>query len=338
MPQCPKAGRLALYPEIEPYDHGLLDVANGNLVYWEICGNPRGKPAVVLHGGPGSGCTAWHRRLFDPGAYRIVLFDQRNCGRSTPHASDPAVNLANNTTARLIEDIDQVRENLGLDRWLVLGGSWGCTLALAYAEQQSHRVSELVLFGITTGRRAEFEWLFRGGVASFFPEQWQRLTDALPQAERDGDIVEAYHRLLHDSDPTVRERAAHEWCVWESATPAWPPSDGLAPRFADPKFRLAFARLVTHYVRQDAWIDDGSLLVNAGALADIPGVLINGRFDFQSPIGNAWLLKRAWPAAELVIVDNAGHAADTTAITEELLRATDRFAPSTRTKRGANAH
>jgi len=315
-----------LYPEIEPYEQGMLDAGDGNLVYWETCGNPRGKPAVVLHGGPGSGCTEWHRRLFDPGAYRVVLFDQRNCGRSTPHASEPDINLATNTTSNLIADIELLRQHLEIDRWLVFGGSWGSTLALAYAEQHPHRVTELVLFGVTTGRRAEFDWLFRGGVARFFPEQWERLLVALPPADREGDIVEAYHRLLHDPDPAVRERAAFEWCMWESATPAWPPVPGLARRFKHPPFALAFARLVTHYVCHDSWIEDGSLLRDAALLSNIPGVLINGRFDFQSPIANAWELKRAWPPAGLVIVDDAGHAADNAAISRELIRATDRLA------------
>jgi proline iminopeptidase len=315
-----------LYPEIQPYGHGMLDVGDGNLVYWETCGNPGGKPALVLHGGPGSGCTAWHRRLFDPGAYRIVLFDQRNCGRSRPHASEPDIDLTSNATPALIPDIELLRCRLDVERWLVIGGSWGSTLALAYAERYPDRVSELVLFGITTGRRAEFDWLFRGGVAAFFPEHWERLRAALPDSERDSDVVEAYHRLLHDPDPRVRERAAYEWCLWESATPAWPPVNGLAPRFNDEKFRMAFARLVTHYVRRDAWIEDGSLLRDAGRLGGIPGIMVNGRFDFQAPIANAWALKRAWPRAELVIVDDAGHAADNTGITQELVRATDRFA------------
>ena len=315
-----------LYPKLEPYEHGMLEAGDGHLVYWEACGNPQGKPAVVLHGGPGSGCTAWHRRLFDPAAYRIVLFDQRNCGRSTPHASDHKVDLATNTTAHLIADLERLSDRLDIERWLVLGGSWGCTLALAYAEQYPDRVTELVLFGVTTGRRAEFDWLFRGGVAAFFPEQWERLSAALPASERESDVVEAYHRLFNDPDPTVRERAAFEWCLWESATPTWPPVSGLAPRFNDEKFRMAFARLVTHYVRHNAWIEDGSLLRDAPRLVDIPGILVNGRFDFQSPIGNAWELKRAWPRAELVIVDDAGHAADKAGITQELVRATDQFA------------
>jgi len=315
-----------LYPEIEPYERGLLEVGHGNLVYWETCGNPRGKPAVVLHGGPGSGCTEWHRRLFDPSAYRVVLFDQRGCGRSTPHASEPDIDLASNTTSNLIADIESLRQRLDVERWLVFGGSWGSTLALAYAERYPDRVTEMILFGVTTGRRAEFDWLFRGGVAVFFPEQWERLRAALPVAERDGDVVEAYHRLLHDPDLTVRQRAALEWCLWESATPAWPPTRGLARRFTDRTFALAFARLVTHYVRHDAWIEDGSLLQDAASLDDIPGILVNGRFDFQAPIGNAWEIKRLWPRAELVIVDDAGHAGDNAGIAQELICATDRFA------------
>ena len=315
-----------LYPELQPYEHGMLEVADGNVVYWETCGNPYGKPAVVLHGGPGSGCSEWHRRLFDPTAYRVVLFDQRGCGRSTPHASAPDTDLASNNTSNLIADIELLRQHLDVDRWLVLGGSWGSTLALAYAERYPDRVTEMILFGVTTGRRAEFDWLFRGGVAVFFPEQWERLRAALPVAERDGNVVDAYHRLLHDPDPTVRRRAALEWCMWESATPAWPPTRGLASRFTNnPTFAMAFARLVTHYVRHGAWIEDGSLLRNAGSLVDVPGIMVNGRFDFQAPIGNAWELKRVWPRAELVIVDDAGHAADNAGITQELIRATDRF-------------
>ena len=315
-----------LYPEIKPHEHDMLEVGDGNLVYWETCGNPRGKPAVVLHGGPGSGCTEWHRRLFDPTAYRVVLFDQRGCGRSTPHASEPDTDLASNITSNLIADIELLRQHLDAERWLVFGGSWGSTLALAYAERYPARVTEMILFGVTTGRRKELDWLFRGGVAVFFPEQWERLRTAVPVAERDGDLVEAYHRLLHDPDPAVRRRAAFEWCMWESVTPAWPPTRGLARRFTDPTFAMAFARLVTHYVRHDAWIEDESLLRDADVLVDIPGILVNGRFDFQAPIANAWELKRVWPRAELVIVDDAGHSPDNPGVTQALIRATDHFA------------
>jgi len=315
-----------MYPAIEPNDHGLLDVGDGNLVYWETCGNPSGKPAVVLHGGPGSGCTPWHRRLFDPSAYRVVLFDQRHCGRSAPHASVPQVELASNTTAHLISDIERLRGHLNIEHWLVLGGWRGCTLALAYAEQHPERVTEMVLFGVTTGRRAESDWLFRGGLARFFPEQWERFISAVSPDHRAADIVGAYHRLLVDADPAARERAAHEWCLWESATLSWPPSSELAPRFRDPKYAVAFARIVTHYVMHSAWIEDGAPLRDAARLASIPAVLINGRFDLQAPLENAWQLKRAWPEAELIIVDHAGHAADHKGIAQEIVRATDRFA------------
>jgi proline iminopeptidase len=315
-----------LFPAIEPHEHGLLDVGDGNRVYWETCGSPRGKPAIVLHGGPGSGCTPWHRRLFDPSAYRIVLFDQRNCGRSTPHASAPDTDLASNNTANLIADIERIREHLRVERWLVLGGSWGSTLALAYAERYSERVTEIILFGVTTGRHKEFDWLFRGGVSDLFPEEWKRLRDAVPPALCDRDIIEAYCALLDDPDASIREQAALAWCTWESATPAWPPAHGLSPRFRDPAFRMAFGRIVTHYVRNYAWLEDGSILRDAAALADIPGIMVNGRFDLQAPIGWAYDLKRAWPRAKLVIVDNAGHDASTASITAELLRATNDLA------------
>ncbi len=318
-----------LYPAIEPHAHGLLEVGDGNEVYWETCGNPGGKTAIVLHGGPGSGCTPWHRRLFDPAAWRVVLFDQRNCGRSTPHASSPDTDLSSNNTGNLIADIERLREYLAIDRWLVLGGSWGSTLALAYAERYPHRVSEIILFGVTTGRRKEFDWWFRGGAAAMFPVQWERLREALPQADREGDIVEAYYRRLNHrdpGDPEIRREAALAWCAWESATLAWPPTHSLAPRFTDPDFAISFARIVTHYVHHNAWLEDGILLRGADALADIPGVMVNGRFDFQAPIGWAWELHRVWPRAKLVIVDDAEHDASNAGITRELIRATDAFA------------
>jgi proline iminopeptidase len=315
-----------LYPAIEPYEHGMLEVGDGHRMHWEACGNPRGRAAVVLHGGPGSGCTPWHRRLFDPYAYRVVLFDQRNCGRSTPHASAPDVDLASNNTANLIADIERLREHLRIERWLVLGGSWGSTLALAYAERFPNRVTEIILFGVTTGRRKEFDWSFRGGLADLFPEDWERLRDAVPAALRDGDIIEAFSRLLHDPDPAIRNQAALAWCTWESATPAWPPAEGLSPRFRDPAFRMAFARIVTHYVQHYAWLEDGALLRDARAIADIPGIMVNGRFDLQAPIGWAYDLKRVWPRAKLVIVDNAGHDASNSSIAGQLVRATDEFA------------
>lgn len=313
-----------LYPEIEPYAHGMIDTGDGNRVYWETSGNPLGKPALVVHGGPGSGCSPWFRRLFDPAAYRIVLFDQRNCGRSLPHAGDADTDLTANTTQRLVGDMEALRESLAIDRWLVLGGSWGSTLSLAYAESHSQHVSEMVLFEVTTGRHSELEWSFRGGLSLFFPEGWATLVDALPPEYGSGDVVESYARWLADADPETRRRAAHAWCMWESATPHWPPKTGLDERFEDPAYAMAFARIVTHFVRHDLFLEDAVLLRNAGVLADIPCVLINGRFDFQAPIANAWALQRVWPQASLVIVDDAGHAADARTA-REIIRATDAF-------------
>jgi proline iminopeptidase len=315
-----------LYPEIEPHASGMLGVGDGNSIYWEVCGNPEGKPAVVLHGGPGSGCAQFFRRFFDPAAYRIVLFDQRNCGRSVPHASDPEADLASNTTQHLIRDIEMLRTHLNIDRWLLLGTSWGSTLGLAYAEQHPANVAEMILFGVTTGRHAEWDWTFRGGLALFFPQQWEQLCAAVGCSPRDGQaVIEAYVRLLHDPDRTDRERVAEAWCLWESATPDWPPTTGLASRFRDPDYAVAFARIVTHYAMHNGWLEDGLLVRNATVLADTPAVLINGRFDLQAPIGNAWALREAWPGAELVIVGEAGHGAPV-GVTAEVVRATQLFA------------
>jgi proline iminopeptidase len=313
-----------LYPEIEPCTKDMLDVGGGDLVYWEVCGNPSGKSAILLHGGPGSGCTPWHRRLFDPAAYRIVLFDQRGCGRSRPHAGLPETGLSRNNTENLISDIELLRAHLHIERWLVLGGSWGSALALAYAEQFPASVTELILFGVTTGRREEFDWLFRDGLGMLFPEEWERRRNALPVADRDGDIIEAYCRLLRDSDPAVRERIALAWCLWECATADWPPVSGLAARFQDAPFAMAYARLVTHYVYHDGWLGDGRVLSEVGRLAEIPSVLVNGRFDFQAPLATAWKLHRLMPRSDLVIINDAGHAAGNPSITQEF-RATDRF-------------
>jgi len=318
-------GSSPLYPEINPYVHGNLEVGAGNRIYWECCGTPSGKPAVVLHGGPGSGCSPWMRQLFAPNAYCVVLFDQRNCGRSTPNASVDVIDLANNTTEHLIHDIEQLRSHLGIQRWLVLGGSWGSALALAYAETHPECVTEMILFGVTTGQRSEFDWAFRGGLARLFPQQWERLLNGLPHGNREGDIVEAYRECLNSPDPSISEQAALEWCMWESATPAWPPLPGLAKRFADPDYRLAFARIVTHYVSNNAWLEDGILLRNCHRIRETPGVLINGRFDFQSTLLNAWQLKRAWETSDLVVVNNAGHWGDR-GVFAEIIRATDRFA------------
>jgi proline iminopeptidase len=309
------------FPEIEPYEHGMLDVGDGNLVYWEVSGNPRGKPAVVLHGGPGAGCSAGPRRDFDPAVYRIVLFDQRNCGRSTPSAADPATDLSGNTTAALIADLEALRVHLGVDRWLVLGTSWGTTLALAYAEAHPDRVSEMVLVAVGTTTHREVEWITRD-MGRIWPEAWARFRDGVPEDQREGNLAAAYHRLLESPDPAVREAAARDWCAWEdvhvSLDPAWAPS----PRFRDPEFRATFARLVTRYWAAAAFLPDGQLLREVGRLAGIPAVLITGRRDVSGPVDIAWNLHRAWPGSELVVIEEGGHG---TGAMEHVLGAVARF-------------
>jgi proline iminopeptidase len=314
----------ALYPHIEPYDAGMLDVGDGNRVYYEQCGNPSGVAAIVLHGGPGSGCTPRHRRLFDPARYRIVLFDQRNCGRSVPHASDPRTSLRANTTRHLIADIEQLRMMLGVDRWLVYGNSWGSTLALAYAETHPDAVSAIVVLAVTMTRPSEIDWLYHGA-ARFHPDAWDRFRAGAGAADGDGDLVAAYYALLQDEDPSVRERAAADWCAWEDAVVALDPDAPPNPRYADPRFRLAFARIVTHYFHHRAWLEDGALLHDATRLADIRGILIHGRLDLGSPLVTAWELARAWPGSELVVV-NAGHLNTDEGMSEAVVAATDHFA------------
>ena len=248
-----------LYPSIEPYDHGMLDVGGGHLIYWEMCGNPDGKTALVLHGGPGSGSSATARRYFDPALYRIVLFDQRGAGRSTPHASTPGVDLSTNTTPHLLADIERLRQHLNIKDWLILGGSWGSTLALAYAQQHPQRVTALILNSIATTTPEEIDWITRG-VGAFVPEQWERFRDGVPATERDGSLVAAYHRLLMHPDPAIHEKAARDWCDWEMAIVAIHPSHKPNPRWERPKFRLGFARLVTHYWGHNGWLEPGALL------------------------------------------------------------------------------
>ncbi len=311
------------FPAIEPYDHGMLDVGDDNSIYWETCGNPAGQPAVVLHGGPGSGCSAGSRRLFNPATYRVVLFDQRGCGRSTPHASDPAVDLAINTTHHLIADIERLRRHLGIDRWLVFGGSWGSTLGLAYAEQHPMHVSAAILVSVVTTTKREVEWVTRD-MGRIFPEEWQRFRDAVPEAERDGSLVDAYSRLLEGFDPVARERAAQAWCAWEDVHVSLQPGFTPQARYNDPIFRYAFARLVTHFWRHAAWIEDGALLRDAPTLAGIPGVLIHGRLDISAPADIPWNITQRWPGSELILLEGAGHGGGS-GMTEAILAATERL-------------
>ena len=295
------------YPPVEPYEHGLLDVGDGNEVYWEVCGSADGKAAVVVHGGPGSGCGTGSRRYFDPERYRVVLFDQRGCGRSTPHASDPATDMSVNTTEHLLADMERLREHLGIERWLLYGGSWGSTLILAYAERHPDRVSEIVIVDVTTTRPSEIDWLDRG-VARFFPEAWERFRDGVPEAERDGDLLAAYARLMEDPNPDVRTRAAASWLAWEDAVISGEPN-GTPNAYSNrpPDAQLAFVRICAHYFSNGAWLEEGVLIRDAHRLRGIPGVLIHGRLDMGSPLGTAWELARAWPDARLVVVDDSGH-------------------------------
>ncbi|GAB2838591.1 prolyl aminopeptidase [Streptomyces deserti] len=322
-PSCPDGP----YPEIEPYAHGMLGVGDGNRVYWETCGNPRGKPAVVLHGGPGSGCTPHFRRLFDPAAYRIVLLDQRGCGRSTPHASAYGTDMSVNTTAHVLADLERLRGHLGIERWLVWGVSWGSVLGLRYAQTHPGVVSELVLTGVATGSDAEVALLTRG-LGKIFPEAFERFVGALPEGERDGNLAAAYNRLLESPDRAVRERAARAWTDWETATIPAPPRS--VQRFEDPEFRMGFARTVTHYWGNGHFLgtgnDEGVVLRDAHLLKDLPGTLVQGGLDFGNLLGIVWRLHQAWPGSELVVVDEAGHDAGAPGVTRALVAATDKYA------------
>jgi proline iminopeptidase len=304
------------YPPIEPYETGMLDAGDGNLIYWEACGNPDGVPALIVHGGPGSGCSAGLRSSFDPARYRIILFDQRNCGRSRPHASDPAADMSRNTTGHLIRDMEHLREHLGVEKWLLRGGSWGVTLSLAYAERHLECVSGMVLVAVTSTRRSELDWLYRGA-GRMFPEAWARFrdfagaeeyrlpTDTEPPIE---GLLMAYSRLMESPDPDTRARAAAEWVTWEDAVISLEHNGtpGLYSNRRDAA-RLAFVRICTHYFAHDAFLDDGVLIRDAGRLAGIPGVLIHGRGDLGGPMITAWELARAWPDAELVVIEDSGH-------------------------------
>ncbi|HWI30009.1 MAG TPA: prolyl aminopeptidase [Microbacterium sp.] len=318
----------SLYPAIEPYESGMLLVGDGHRVYWECSGNPDGKPVVFLHGGPGAGTTEWHRRLFDPEKYRIVLFDQRGCGRSTPHASGPGADMRHNTTWHLVADIELLRKNLGIARWQVFGGSWGSALALAYAQTHPAAVTELVLRGIFTLRRHELEWFYEGGASAIFPDLWEHFIEPIPVLER-SRLIEAYHRRLTDPDPAVHVPAAVAWTTWEASTLTLRPDPDLVSNMAERRTATAFARIENHYFMHGGWLREGQLIQDAGILRDIPTVIVQGRYDVCTPIMTAWDLHRALPHAELVVVDDAGHSATESGITAALVAATDRFADGT---------
>ena len=314
-----------LYPEIEPFHTGMLDVGDGHEIYWEASGNPEGKPVVFLHGGPGAGASASHRRLFDPEKYRIVLLDQRMCGRSTPHASEPDADLSTNTTWYLVSDLEKLREHLDIERWQVFGGSWGSTLALAYAESHPERVTEIVLRGVFTLRRAELEWFYEGGAAAVYPDLWEGYTSVIPAGER-GSLIEAYYRLLHDADPAVHGPAGVAWTTWESSTITLLQKPEMIQAWSDPAFALAFARIENHYFVHKGWLEEGQLIRDVGVLRDIPAVIVQGRYDMCTPAFTAWDLHRAWPEADFQLIPDAGHAFDEPGILDALIEATDRFA------------
>ena len=309
-----------LYPEIEPAAIHHLDVGDGHRLYLEECGNLGGTPALFLHGGPGSGIEPYHRRFFDPVRYRVILFDQRGSGRSTPHAS-----LEHNDTWRLVEDIERVREFFGIDRWLVFGGSWGSTLALAYAQTYPERVSALVVRGIFLCRPDEIRWFYQHGASRLFPDYWEDFLAAVPEEKRDR-MLEAYYELLTGDDELLRLKAAKAWSIWEGRTATLLPNPSVVDHFSDAHVALSLARIECHYFMNDAFLEPDQLLRNAGRLADIPGVIVHGRYDVICPLENAWALHRAWPGSELRIVHDAGHAASEPGIRAALVEATDRFA------------
>lgn len=309
-----------LYDPIEPYQHGMLKVSDIHELYYEQCGNPDGQPVVFLHGGPGGGLTPDYRRFFDPEAYRIVLFDQRGSGKSTPHA-----NLEENTTWHLVSDIERLREHLGIEQWMVFGGSWGSTLALAYAQTHPDRVNALVLRGIFLCRKKEIDWFYQAGASAIFPDVWEQYQSVIPEAER-GNMLEAYYRRLTSEDESVRLEAARAWSVWEGSTSKLFPDQTLIDDFGEAHLALSLARIEAHYFINNAFFDsDNYLLENVGKIRHIPAVIVQGRYDVVCPIMSAWELHRAWPEAELVVVGDAGHSSMEPGIISELVGATDRF-------------
>ncbi len=309
-----------LYPPVEPYRTGTLDAGDGHTLHWELCGDPSGKPAVFLHGGPGAGCTTDHRRLFHPRRWSVLLFDQRGCGRSTPRSS-----LEANTTWHLTDDIERLRVMLGLEHWLVFGGSWGSALALAYAEAHPERVTGLILRGLFTLRRSELLWYYQEGASLLFPDKWERFLAPIPVEERH-DLIAAYHRRLAHPDRAVQLEAARAWSLWEGETITLLPDARLSEIHGGDEFALAFARIENHYFTHGGWLEEGQLIREARRLRPIPGIMIQGRYDVATPPKTAWDLFKAWPEAELRLVEDAGHAFSEPGIRHLLLEATDRFA------------
>ncbi|MCC7536998.1 MAG: prolyl aminopeptidase [Deltaproteobacteria bacterium] len=309
-----------LFPAIEPRSQGRLRVSAIHEIHFEEVGDPAGKPAIFLHGGPGGGLDPVYRRFFDPARYRLALFDQRGSGRSTPHAC-----LEENTTWDLVADIERLREHLGIEKWLVFGGSWGSTLALAYAQKHPERVTELVLRGIFLLRKQEIDWFYQRGASAIFADAWERYLAPIPEEER-GDLLHAYHRRLTSPDAAVRSEAARAWSIWEGSTSRLHQDPDFIEKFGEDKFAEAFARIECHYFVNSGFLREGQLLADVGRIRHIPGVIVQGRYDVVCPMESAWALHRAWPEAELVIVPDAGHSMHEPGIAEALVRATDSFA------------
>jgi len=309
-----------LYPPIEPYSTRRLDVGNGHQLHLEQVGNPEGIPILFLHGGPGAGCEPYHRCFFDPSAYRVVLFDQRGCGRSTPHAE-----LEHNTTWDLVADIETIREALGIERWLLFGGSWGSTLALAYAERHPDRVLGLILRGIFLCRDREIDWFYQAGASRIFPDYWEDYLAPIPEPERD-DLLHAYHRRLTGDNELMRMAAAKAWSVWEGRTASLKTNRAVVDFFSQPHTALSLARIECHYFVNHAFLQPNQLLEQAHKLDGIPGVIVQGRYDLICPMESAWQLHRAWPGSELMVIPDAGHSAAEPGIRQALIETTDRFA------------
>jgi proline iminopeptidase len=313
--------RQSLFAAIEPYRTGRLAVSALHDIYFEECGNPAGKPVLMVHGGPGGGANATMRRYHDPRRYRIILFDQRGCGRSTPYAS-----LQENTTWHLVADMEMLRDHLGIERWQICGGSWGSTLGLAYAQTHPHRVSELILRGIFTLRRAELQWFYQEGCNWIFPDAFEAYQKPIPPEER-GDMIAAYHKRLTGEDPVAQMEAARAWSVWEGATLSLLHDDARIAAFGNAAYALAFARIECHYfVNKGFFTRDDQLIADAHKIRDIPGVIVHGRYDVVTPLRSAWDLKQAWPEADLRIAPLAGHAMTEPGIIHEIIAASERFA------------
>ncbi|APA83903.1 prolyl aminopeptidase [Francisella tularensis] len=311
---------MPLYPEIEPYNQEFLKVSDIHTIYFEECGNPNGKPALFIHGGPGGGIQPSYRQYFNPDKYRVILVDQRGCGKSTPFAE-----LRENTTQNLIEDFEKIRKKLNIDKWMLFGGSWGSTLGLAYAQAYPEVVTELVLRGIFLGREKELSWLYQHGASMVFPDMWEKYIEPIPVEQRK-DFISAYYSILTGDDEELKQKAAIAWSVWEASTSKLFVDKKSIDRYGEDKFSLAFARIECHYFKNKLFIEEAQLLKEADKIKDIPGVIVQGRYDMVCPAVSAWDLHKVWPIAELNIIADAGHSISEPGILEALVRATDKFA------------